>query len=188
MWLIFLCSTFHIQDSVVSTWPMITAKLLIVNHNGLGEHFTVVLQPSHTLWSFPLLASWRSLGSTWHACIPESHLQRREQQRRCECLTKSLYRCCGFHFIFSLIIAAALHQLLTFNTGCAVWTLFQGPQRGNNSLAATGMQTVNRESKQVDADRSSFRSFRSLVLDRPRSKTNDIQFYTTFNISFNKGI
>lgn len=54
-----------------------------------------------------------------------------------------------------------------------------GSSTGIISLAATGMQTVNRESKQVAADRSSFGSLRSLVLDRPRYKTNDIQFYTT---------
>lgn len=116
-----------------------------------GEHFTLVLPPFHTLRSFPLLASRWSVRSMWHACISERHSQGREWKLLFGCFTKSLY----WHRQF---LSTVSHYISSAAVGAEVEHWAQGGRfsrvlnREIISLSARGMQTVNRESKQVDVN------------------------------------
>lgn len=116
-----------------------------------GEHFTFILPPSHTPHSFPLLASWWPVRSTWHACIPERHPYRQEWKLLFGCLTKSLY----WHRWFLSIVS---HYISSDAMRAEVEHWAQGGRfsrvlnRKIISLPARGMQTVNRETKQVDVN------------------------------------
>lgn len=147
-----------------------------------GEHFTLVLPPSHTLRSFPLLASRWSVRSTWHACIPKRHPQKgREWKPLFARRTKSLYWRRYF-------LSTVSHYISSAAAGAGVEHWAQGGRFSRVldgeiiSLAARGMQTVNRESKQVDVNLLCCNQYSGLDRRRNNSmKCQHIQFKASFS-------
>lgn len=82
MWLIFLCSFFPVWDSAACALPMITQKLLMVNHNGSGWALYYVA-PSLSYPSLIPPLSQPMVSKVNAPCVHSQKAVDRGQSRRC---------------------------------------------------------------------------------------------------------